>query len=305
MAAGGAAGLREEQRYGLACGRLGQDNITVLHVKLTETAIRALETYQSHKVSGGPGALREAAATALSARPLARRRWGAGCRCCLGARGAGRPGTPTPRGRGRGRAGGRSLAAGSVQPGLRRRCGTFRRHPRGSWLVWSTAGARAATSKGARDGGRPRCEFSGKRRGAAKPQSEGQRRSVGVRSQLVLSGTWRYWHRACRLECTPCTREGRDTGAAGRGRGDTPCTPRDSGALRWVPRDAPRPAWQQTDTTSWGETQPLTGAGNRTAGSGERNSRKLGIAERLAASGADSRFIEKERARRLRADTAS
>ncbi|CAH6787466.1 Ell2 [Phodopus roborovskii] len=50
MAAGGAAGLREEQRYGLACGRLGQDNITVLHVKLTETAIRALETYQSHKV---------------------------------------------------------------------------------------------------------------------------------------------------------------------------------------------------------------------------------------------------------------
>ncbi|XP_004703534.1 RNA polymerase II elongation factor ELL2 [Echinops telfairi] len=49
MAAGGAAGLREEKRYGLSCGRLGQDNITVLHVKLTETAIRALETYQSHK----------------------------------------------------------------------------------------------------------------------------------------------------------------------------------------------------------------------------------------------------------------
>lgn len=49
MAAGGAAGLREEQRYGLSCGRLGQDNITVLHVKLTETAIRALETYQGRK----------------------------------------------------------------------------------------------------------------------------------------------------------------------------------------------------------------------------------------------------------------
>uniref|UniRef100_A0A452REB0 RNA polymerase II elongation factor ELL N-terminal domain-containing protein n=1 Tax=Ursus americanus TaxID=9643 RepID=A0A452REB0_URSAM len=44
-----------EQRYGLSCGRLGQDNITVLHVKLTETAIRALETYQSHKVSGPVG----------------------------------------------------------------------------------------------------------------------------------------------------------------------------------------------------------------------------------------------------------
>lgn len=60
MAAGGAAGLREEQRYGLSCGRLGQDNITVLHVKLTETAIRALETYQSHKVSW-PGWGRERA----------------------------------------------------------------------------------------------------------------------------------------------------------------------------------------------------------------------------------------------------
>ena len=55
MAAGGAAaaGLREEQCYGLSCGRLGQDHITVLHVKLTETAIRALETYQSHKVRPG------------------------------------------------------------------------------------------------------------------------------------------------------------------------------------------------------------------------------------------------------------
>lgn len=70
MAAGGAAGLREEQRYGLSCGRLGQDHITVLHVKLTETAIRALETYQSHKVSRpaglgeGEGALRRPAAPA-------------------------------------------------------------------------------------------------------------------------------------------------------------------------------------------------------------------------------------------------
>lgn len=158
MAAGGAAGLREEQRYGLACGRLGQDNITVLHVKLTETAIRALETYQSHKVSGRPGAPREAAATALSARPLARRRWGAGCRCCLSARGAELGGRGRRR-RGDEGTGGRPLAAGSAQPGLRRRCGTFRRHPRGSWLVWSTEGARAATSKGARAGGRPRCEF--------------------------------------------------------------------------------------------------------------------------------------------------
>lgn len=115
MAAGGAAGLREEQRYGLACGRLGQDNITVLHVKLTETAIRALETYQSHKVSGRPGAPREAAATALSARPLARRRWGAGCRCCLGARGAERGGRGRRR-RGDEGAGGRAAPGGGVGP---------------------------------------------------------------------------------------------------------------------------------------------------------------------------------------------
>ncbi|XP_055968480.1 RNA polymerase II elongation factor ELL2 [Sorex fumeus] len=46
---GGPAGLREEQRYGLSCGRPGQDRVTVLHVKLTETAIRALETYQRHQ----------------------------------------------------------------------------------------------------------------------------------------------------------------------------------------------------------------------------------------------------------------
>lgn len=50
MAAGGSSGLREEQRYGLSCGRPGrQDRVTVLHVKLTETALRALETYQRHK----------------------------------------------------------------------------------------------------------------------------------------------------------------------------------------------------------------------------------------------------------------
>lgn len=118
MAAGGAAGLREEQRYGLACGRLGQDNITVLHVKLTETAIRALETYQSHKVSGGPGALREAAATAPSVRPLARRRWGAGCRCCLGARGAERSGAAGDADAAgtRARAGGRAAPGGGVGP---------------------------------------------------------------------------------------------------------------------------------------------------------------------------------------------
>ncbi|XP_072272239.1 RNA polymerase II elongation factor ELL2 [Pyxicephalus adspersus] len=45
------AALSEEGRYGLSCGRGTQDNITVLHVKLTETAVRALENYQNTKNS--------------------------------------------------------------------------------------------------------------------------------------------------------------------------------------------------------------------------------------------------------------
>ncbi|XP_018415730.1 PREDICTED: RNA polymerase II elongation factor ELL2 [Nanorana parkeri] len=45
------AALSEEGRYGLSCGRGAQDNLTVLHVKLTETAVRALENYQNTKNS--------------------------------------------------------------------------------------------------------------------------------------------------------------------------------------------------------------------------------------------------------------
>ncbi|XP_061478645.1 RNA polymerase II elongation factor ELL2 [Rhineura floridana] len=43
------AALQEGSRYGVSCGRVTQDNITVLHVKLTETAFRALESYQGSK----------------------------------------------------------------------------------------------------------------------------------------------------------------------------------------------------------------------------------------------------------------
>ncbi|KAH0628100.1 hypothetical protein JD844_008822 [Phrynosoma platyrhinos] len=43
------AALREGGRYGVSCGRVTQDHITVLHVKLTETAFRALESYQGSK----------------------------------------------------------------------------------------------------------------------------------------------------------------------------------------------------------------------------------------------------------------
>lgn len=131
MAAGGAAGLREEQRYGLSCGRLGQDNTTVLHVKLTETAIRALETYQSHEVSWAVGRAREGRGcpspprrASPCHRHLAWGRWSRGSPSAPAAAGLGRAGQgrwrrrPGPAGLlgvGR-RAGGRPLAAGPRQP---------------------------------------------------------------------------------------------------------------------------------------------------------------------------------------------
>ncbi|XP_062410574.1 RNA polymerase II elongation factor ELL2 isoform X2 [Sardina pilchardus] len=43
------AALSEDGRYGLNCSRRNAGKITVLHVKLTETAIRALENYQNCK----------------------------------------------------------------------------------------------------------------------------------------------------------------------------------------------------------------------------------------------------------------
>lgn len=47
------------------------------------------------------------------------------------------------------------------------------------------------------------------------------------------------------------------------------------------------------------EDSKTTRAWNMTAGSGERNSQKLGVAERRAVSGADSLSVGEERARRL------
>ncbi|KAK2868936.1 hypothetical protein Q7C36_000807 [Tachysurus vachellii] len=50
------AALKEEQCYGLSCGRVSNgSNISVFHVKLTDSALRALEDYQSSKgVSARP-----------------------------------------------------------------------------------------------------------------------------------------------------------------------------------------------------------------------------------------------------------
>ncbi|XP_041074678.1 RNA polymerase II elongation factor ELL2-like isoform X2 [Polyodon spathula] len=61
------AALREDRRYGLSCGKINKNtpNKTLYHVKLTDTAIRALEAYQNLKYikipapsSDSPGALR-------------------------------------------------------------------------------------------------------------------------------------------------------------------------------------------------------------------------------------------------------
>uniref|UniRef100_A0AAY5E8M2 OCEL domain-containing protein n=1 Tax=Electrophorus electricus TaxID=8005 RepID=A0AAY5E8M2_ELEEL len=46
------AALKEEQCYGLSCGRVSNgSNISVFHVKLTDSALRAFEDYQSSKVN--------------------------------------------------------------------------------------------------------------------------------------------------------------------------------------------------------------------------------------------------------------
>ncbi|CAN9512439.1 unnamed protein product [Ophioblennius macclurei] len=43
------AALSEDGSYGLNCGQQSADRVTVLHVKLTETAVRAIESYQKCK----------------------------------------------------------------------------------------------------------------------------------------------------------------------------------------------------------------------------------------------------------------
>uniref|UniRef100_A0A3Q0STT5 RNA polymerase II elongation factor ELL N-terminal domain-containing protein n=1 Tax=Amphilophus citrinellus TaxID=61819 RepID=A0A3Q0STT5_AMPCI len=47
------ASLRQEHHYGLSCGKNNKNspNRTLYHVKLTDTAIRALEAYQNFKGS--------------------------------------------------------------------------------------------------------------------------------------------------------------------------------------------------------------------------------------------------------------
>lgn len=47
------AALSEDGSYGLDCGHQDAGRVTVLHVKLTETALRAIESQQKRRVSRG------------------------------------------------------------------------------------------------------------------------------------------------------------------------------------------------------------------------------------------------------------
>uniref|UniRef100_A0A8C4YKQ3 RNA polymerase II elongation factor ELL N-terminal domain-containing protein n=1 Tax=Gopherus evgoodei TaxID=1825980 RepID=A0A8C4YKQ3_9SAUR len=50
------AALQAERGYGLSCGRLGRGTrVSVFHVKLTDSAVRAFEGYQGSKVPRAGG----------------------------------------------------------------------------------------------------------------------------------------------------------------------------------------------------------------------------------------------------------
>lgn len=52
------AALKEDRSYGLSCGRVSDGSkVSVFHVKLTDSALRAFESYRASQVSGGLGAV--------------------------------------------------------------------------------------------------------------------------------------------------------------------------------------------------------------------------------------------------------
>lgn len=47
------AALKEARSYGLSCGRVSDGSrVSVFHVKLTDSALKAFESYRAHQVSG-------------------------------------------------------------------------------------------------------------------------------------------------------------------------------------------------------------------------------------------------------------
>lgn len=46
------AALKEARSYGLSCGRVSDGSrVSVFHVKLTDSALKAFESYRAHQVS--------------------------------------------------------------------------------------------------------------------------------------------------------------------------------------------------------------------------------------------------------------
>lgn len=70
------AALSEDGRYGLNCGQHSADRVTVLHVKLTETALRAIESHQKCTVSERVASLGPKSPSQLGGADTARLSWG-------------------------------------------------------------------------------------------------------------------------------------------------------------------------------------------------------------------------------------
>lgn len=76
------AALKEGRSYGLSCGRVSDGSkVSVFHVKLTDSALRAFESYRASQVSGADPA--RPSGTSETGRPRAPLAWHPG----LGARG--------------------------------------------------------------------------------------------------------------------------------------------------------------------------------------------------------------------------
>lgn len=76
------AALKEGRSYGLSCGRVSDGSkVSVFHVKLTDSALRAFESYRASQVSGADPA--RPSRTSETGRPRAPLAWHPG----LGARG--------------------------------------------------------------------------------------------------------------------------------------------------------------------------------------------------------------------------
>ena len=69
------AALRENRSYGLSCGRVSDGSkVSVFHVKLTDSALRAFENYRASQVSGA-GPVRPSGTSGRAESVAARASW--------------------------------------------------------------------------------------------------------------------------------------------------------------------------------------------------------------------------------------